>query len=122
MHEVFVDSDKGSVHVAPEVLAIISGTAAMEVDGVVTAAAVNMSSWMAKRNFAKGVKISFEEGKVKADMAIAIKYGHKLHEVAAAVQGRVRTALETMSGMQVLEVNVNVATLRFDKPQPQKRR
>lgn len=122
MHEVFVDSKIGQIHIAQEVLAIISGTAAMEVEGVVTGNAPNMSSRVAKRNFAKGIKISFEEGKVKADMDIAVKYGHKLHEVASEVQGRVRTAIETMVGMQVMEINVNVTILRFDNPALQKRR
>ena len=121
MHEVLVNSKNGQVHIADEVLAIISGTAAMEVEGVVTGNAPNMSSRVARRNFARGVKITVDEGKVKVSMAIVVKYGYKLHEVAAKVQERVRTALETMVAMKVTEVNVNVASLRFEKAQ-QKRR
>ena len=125
MQEVFVNSKNGQIHISSEVLAVISGTAALEVDGVISSlSSGNMSSRVAKRNFARGVKISFdEEGKIKVGMNIAVKSGHKLHEVANQVQERVSTALETMAGYKVSGVNVNVSSMHFEKPaQPQKRR
>jgi len=123
MHEVFVDSKIGQIHIAGEVLAVISGTAAHEVEGVIAGIGLgNMSSRVARRNFARGVKIAFEGGKVKVDIAIVVKFGYKVHDVAAEVQSRIITALETMVGMQVAEVNVNVASLRFDGPKTAQRR
>ena len=124
MQEVLIDSKIGQIRIVNEVLAIISGTAALEVDGVISGfSSGSMSSRVAKRNFARGVKIGIAEAGIKVDVSIAVKNGYKLHEVAANVQERVTTALETMAGVNVAGVNVAVATMQFDKPkQPQKRR
>jgi len=124
MSEIFVGSNIGQIHIANEVLAVISGTAAGEVEGVIAGvSAASLSPKAARRNFAKGVKITMVDGKVKVDITIVVKYGSKLHDTAVQVQNRIIAALETMVGMTVGEVNVTVASLRFDKPnQPQKRR
>jgi uncharacterized alkaline shock family protein YloU len=120
MQEVSVNGKIGQIRIADEVLAIISGTAAMEVEGVIAGAnpghSGDMSARFAKRNFAKGVKIALDGDKVKVNITIMVKFGHKIHAVAKEVQNRIITALETMVGMQVAEVNVNVAGLRFEKP------
>ncbi|MDR2167161.1 MAG: Asp23/Gls24 family envelope stress response protein [Clostridiales bacterium] len=122
MHEIFVNGKIGQIRVADEVLAIISGTAAMEVEGVIAGAnpghSGDMSARFARRNFAKGVKITLEEGKVRVDITIMVKYGYKIHEAAAEVQSRIATALETMVGMQTSEINVNVAGLRLERARP----
>ena len=125
MNEVFVDSKIGKIHIADEVLAVISGTAASEVEGVIAGAnpshSGDMSARLAKRNFARGVKVTIEDGKVKVDITIIVKYGYKIHQVATQVQSRISTALDTMVGMQTSEVNVNVANLRFERPRQQRR-
>jgi uncharacterized alkaline shock family protein YloU len=119
MQEILTNGCTGQVSVSNEVLAVISGTAALEVDGVITGAYAqhgDMSAGRAKKNFAKGVKITLDEGKVKVDISIMIKFGHKIHQVSEEVQKRIATALETMVGMQVSEVNVSVVGLKFEKP------
>ena len=112
-------SGAGQIHIANEVLSIISGTAAMEVEGVIAGSNPghqgDMSARFARRNFAKGVKITWEGEKVKVDISIMVKFGYKIHEVSAEVQKRIVAALETMVGKEVKEVNVVVAGLRFDK-------
>ena len=116
MHEVFVKGQSGQIQIANEVLAIISGTAALEVEGVATSHSVSDASGrFARRNFSRGVKIVVREDVVSVDIAIIVKFGHQIHKVSEEVQRRVKTALETMVGMTVKEVNVNIVGVHFDK-------
>jgi len=96
----------GEIRIADEVLAIIAGTATHEVDGV----------HVTSRNFARGVKVRIEDGGVSVNISIMVKFGNKIHKVSEEVQKRIVTALETMVGMKVVEVNVTVAGLRYEKP------
>ncbi|MCL2397147.1 MAG: Asp23/Gls24 family envelope stress response protein [Defluviitaleaceae bacterium] len=118
MQEVNVNSKIGHIQIANEVLAIISRTAALEVEGVVFgqhATAAEAHARLTKRNFARGVKATVEGDVVSIDIAIFVKFGHKIHQVSEKVQERVKTALETMVGMTVTEVNVNVVGVQFEK-------
>ncbi|MDR2183311.1 MAG: Asp23/Gls24 family envelope stress response protein [Clostridiales bacterium] len=117
MHEISVEAQSGQILIANEVLAIVSGTAALEVEGVATSHSVSDASGrFAKRNFSRGVKIVLHEEVVSVNIAIIVKFGHKIHVVSEEVQKRVKIALETMVGMTVKEVNVNVVGVHFDKP------
>ena len=120
MHEISINNQErcGQIHIANEVLAIVSGTAALEVEGVAASHSVSDASGrFAKRNFSRGVKIVLKGDVVSVDLAIIVKFGHQIHTVSEEVQRRVKTALETMVGMTVKEVNVNVVGVHFDKPQ-----
>ena len=117
MHEFSVNGQSGQIQIANEVLAIVSGTAALEVEGVAASHSVSDASGrFAKRNFSRGVKITLNDGIVNVDLAIIVKFGHQIHSVSEEVQRRVKTALETMVGITVAEVNVNVVGVHFDKP------
>ena len=123
MHDISVNSQEhcGKIQIANEVLAIVSGTAALEVEGVATSHSVSDASGrFAKRNFSRGVKIALKGDVISVDLAIIVKFGHQIHTVSEEVQRRVKTALETMVGMTVKEVNVNVVGVHFDKPQKMK--
>ena len=116
MHEVSVNGHVGQIQIANEVLAIISGTAALEVEGVRPNLFIGeVSARFVKRNFARGVKITVADDKVVVDIAIIVKFGYKIHIVSEEVQKRIKTALETMVGMKVKEVNVNVIGVQFEK-------
>ena len=117
MQDFSVNGQSGQIQIANEVLAIVSGTAALEVEGVAASHSVSDASGrFAKRNFSRGVKIAMKDDIVTVEIAIIVKFGHKIHEVSEEVQKRVKTALETMVGMTVMEVNVNVVGVHFDKP------
>ena len=110
------DGFLGKISIADEVIATIAGTAAMEIEGAVFMSGGNISDILGKKNFAKGVKIEVDENGVLVDLTIFIKSGYKIPEVSAKVQERVKTAIETMTGLAVLEINVNIAGLSVDKP------
>jgi len=104
----------GAVHIADDVLAVIAGTAALEAEGVTGLAghfANQIGSKAVRKHMAKGVQVSVAGRKVRLALAITAKMGAKLHEISAEVQQRVKTAIETMTGLDVAEVNINVGAV-----------
>lgn len=109
----------GRVQIADEVIAIIAGTAALEIDGVDAAAgnvADTVVEFFGRKSQSRGVKIGIENGEVSVEIDIAVKYGAKVQDVAVEVQGRVKNAVETMTGLKVVLVNVNITGLTTEKP------
>ena len=104
----------GRVHIADDVISVIAGTAALEADGV-TGLAGNFSSDVKskamRKHMAKGVQVKVSGQRVKLSLAITTKMGAKLHKVSADVQTRVQSAIETMTGLIVAEVNVIVGAV-----------
>ena len=106
----------GNIHISEEVLAGIAAAAALEVEGV-SGLAANLGSDIAellgKKNLAKGVHVKMEDDKVQVDLSILMSYGSTIPEMGKAVQDAVKTAIESMSGLEVSAVNVNVAGIVF---------
>lgn len=102
----------GEVQVADEVVAIIAGLAATEVEGV-TSMGGNITKDLVSRlgikNLSKGVRVSVEEEQVSVDLTLNIAYGYAIPEVSRKVQERVKAAIENMTGLQVAGVNVRIA-------------
>lgn len=111
--------EMGSIHISQEVLAVIAAAAATEVDGVGGLTA-NLGTDLAeqllgKKNMTKGVHIQVGEDAVTMELAILIKYGYTIPEVAKAVQDAVMSAVEATSGLKVEAVNIHVAGIAFGK-------
>ena len=102
----------GEVQVADEVVAIIAGLAATEVEGV-TSMGGNITKDLVSRlgikNLSKGIRVSVEEDQVSVNLTLNIAYGYAIPEVSRKVQERVKTAIENMTGLQVADVNVRIA-------------
>lgn len=107
----------GEVRVADEVVAIIAGLAATEIEGV-EAMAGNITnelvSKLGMKNLSKGVKVSVEEKTVTVDLALNIKYGYEIPAVSKKVQERVKSAIETMTGLEVVAVNIKIAGVNIE--------
>ena len=101
-YTIYENGPLGEVQIANEVVAIIAGIAATEVDGV---AAMVLS---------KGVRIAFEDSGIRVDLSIILEYGCSIPEVTAAVQERVKNSIETMTGLKVVDVNIRVADVKID--------
>lgn len=102
----------GNIHISEEVLAGIAAAAALEVEGV-NGLAANLGSDIAellgKKNLSKGVVIKVEEDKAEVELSILMTYGHTIPETGKNVQEGVKNAIESMTGLEVASVNVNVA-------------
>ena len=110
-----IKEDKmGVIRVADEVVAIVVGLAATEVEGVASLAGNITNEIVAKtgiKYLAKGVRVEVLDGIVTIDMNLNIKFGYSIPEVSGNVQDRVRTAVETMTGLEVGTINVKIVSV-----------
>lgn len=101
-----------NIKIADDVIAVIAGAAASEVPGVSSMAggfAGGISEvFSGKKNFAKGIKIEAGEKEVRIDVNIIVEYGVRIPDVAFEIQNRVKKAVEGMTGLKVMDVNVHV--------------
>ena len=106
------EDNLGEIQIADEVVAIIAGLATTEVEGV-SSMAGNITNELVSRlgakNLSKGVRITMEDNKVSADVAVNIAYGYAIPEVSEKVQEKVKSAIENMTGLEVDHVNVRIA-------------
>ena len=68
------------------------------------------------KNLSKGVKVAVMDTSVSVDLSLQLKYGYSIPKVAEAVQERVKNAIENMTGMAVIDVNIRIAGVDFDEP------
>ena len=106
----------GAIRIADEVVSIIAGLAATEVDGIAGMSGGlvgGIAEMLGKKNFAKGVKVEVGEKEAAVDLYIIVKYGVRIPDVALAAQENVKQAIETMTGLTVVEVNIHVQGVGF---------
>ena len=105
----------GGVNISEEVIGIIAGLGAVEVEGVQSLAgnltAENISK-AGQGKLAKAVRVvDADPGKIIVRMAINMKYGYEIPKVSGMVQEKVKQAVETMTGLEVTSVDIKVATV-----------
>ena len=106
--------DLGDVRVSEEVVAIIAGLAATEVEGVSSMAGNITNEIVSKlgmKNLSKGILVEVLEDEIKVDVAINIDYGYAIPEISEKVQERVKSSVENMTGLTVAVVNVRIASV-----------
>ncbi len=116
------DGSLGSIRIADEVVGIIAGLAATEIDGIAGMSGGlvgGIAEILGKKNFAKGVKVEVGEREAAVDLYIIVKYGVRIPDVALSVQENVKQAIESMTGLSVVEVNIHVQGVGF--PEAEKR-
>ena len=111
-----VGAGLGAVRIADEVVSIIAGLAATEVEGIAGMSggiAGGIAEMLGRKNFSKGVRVEVGEKETAVDLYIIVKYGVRIPDVALAAQENVKQAIETMTGLAVVEVNVHVQGVGF---------
>ena len=111
-YTIYDDEGIGTVQIADEVVAIIAGLAATEVDGVASMAGNITNELVSKlgmKNLSKGVKITVLEGVVTVDLTLNIEFGKNILEVSKKVQDKVKSSIENMTGLEVADVNIRIA-------------
>lgn len=119
--EVSVETgDNNGIKISDDVVAVIAGVAVSEVSGVAGMAggfAGGISEVLSgKKNLSKGIKVDVGEKETKIDVNIIVEYGTRIPDVAFEIQNRVKKAVEAMTGLKVLEVNVHVQGVSTEKP------
>ena len=111
-------NEVGMIRIADEVVGIIAGMAATEVPGVAGMSAGllgGIAEMLGKKNLSKGVKVEVGEREAAVDLYIIVEYGVRIPDVALRVQENVKRAIETMTGLNVVEVNIHVQGVGFSQ-------
>ncbi|MCX7774081.1 MAG: Asp23/Gls24 family envelope stress response protein [Clostridia bacterium] len=110
--------DIGEVRISADVITVIAHTVASEVEGVAgmnANIAENISSVLGRKNVTKGVKVEINDKDVTIDFYIVVDYGARIPDVAWRIQERVKSSVESMTGMNVASINIHVQGVSFDK-------
>lgn len=118
---VEMEGGMGSVTFADEVIAIIAGLAATEVKGIASMSGNmgnSINEMLGKKDHTKGVKVEVGKEEAAVDLYVVLNYGLSIPDTCKAVQENVKKAVETMTGLRVVEVNVHVQGVKFEKEVP----
>lgn len=116
-HSVYEIEDVGQVQIADEVIAVITGLAATEVEGVQKMSGNITNEIVSKlgmKNLSKGVKVSIDGEQVDVVLNLILKYGVSIPKTSREVQEKVKSAVETMTGLTVNEVNIRIAGIQTE--------
>ncbi len=105
-------SNIGEVQIAADVVSVIAGLAATEVEGVSSMGGNITKELIAKlgvKNLSKGVKTTLSNESVSVIINLHIAYGYSIPDIALKVQEKVKTAVENMTGLKVLSVDVRIS-------------
>ncbi len=111
-----VQNKLGTVKIADEVVTVTAGLAATEVEGVAAMSGGivgGIAEKLGGKNLSKGVKVEVGEKETAVDLYIIVNFGVKIPEVSSKIQENVKKAIENMTGLKVIEVNVHVQGVHF---------
>lgn len=112
------NQELGTIKIANEVVAIIAGLAATEVEGVagMSGGVVGgIAEMLGRKNLSKGVKVEVGDKETAIDIFVIIDYGSSIPDVAWQIQDNVKQAIESMTGLGVVEINVHVQGVHFEE-------
>ncbi len=105
-----------TVKISNDVIATIAGTVVSQVQGVYSTAG-GISEFFGKKSATKGIKVDSTENDIKIDVNIIVEYGVRIPDVAFEIQNKVKKAVETMTGLNVANVNIHIQGINI----PEKR-
>ncbi|HHU85612.1 MAG: Asp23/Gls24 family envelope stress response protein [Pelotomaculaceae bacterium] len=106
----------GSIRISDEVVKVIAGLAAIDINGVAGMSggiAGGIAEMLGRKNLSKGIKVEVGEKEAAVDAFVIMEYGIRIPDVAAQIQESIKNAIERMTGLVVVEVNVNVQGVAF---------
>jgi uncharacterized alkaline shock family protein YloU len=106
----------GNVRIADEVVEVISGMAASQIEGVVSlgnGGAVSDIANIFTRGSRKGIKVEIHESEAKIDLYLTVKFGSTIPKIAGLVQEAVKENVENMTGLTVAEINIHIQGVAF---------
>ncbi len=115
-NQLIIGGSQGSIKISEDVVKIIAGLATTEVKGVAGMSgglAGGIAEMLGRKNLSKGVKAEVGEKETAIDIYVIVEYGSNIQEVATQIQNNVKNAVESMTGLKVKEVNVNIQGVSF---------
>ncbi|MFD1396556.1 Asp23/Gls24 family envelope stress response protein [Kroppenstedtia eburnea] len=115
------NASEGSIRIADDVVAVIAGLAAIKTKGVASMSGGITEGWAKRvsgKNVTRGVSVEVGQVETAIDLRVIVEYGVKIHEVARDLQENVKEAVENMTGLSVVEINVKVEGVDFREETP----
>ena len=112
------ETEVNGIKISEEVVAQIAGKAASEVTGVAGMSGGivgGLSEMLGKKSFSKGVKVQVGERETTIDLYIIVEYGARIPDIAWEIQNKVKTVVENMTGLKVVDINIHVQGLNLTK-------
>jgi uncharacterized alkaline shock family protein YloU len=106
----------GAVRISEEVVKTIAGMAAIDIKGVAGMSGGlygGIAELLGRKNLSKGIKVAVGEKETAIDIYMIMEYGVRVPEVASSIQNKVKDAVESMTGLVVVEVNIHVEGVVF---------
>lgn len=121
LHDIMPEAmdDTGKIRITDDVVAVIAGIAATDVEGVAGMSGGivgDVAEILGRKNLTKGVKVEVGQIEAAIDLYVIIEYGYRIPEVAWNIQEKVKEAVESMTGLSVVEVNIHVQGVNIVKP------
>lgn len=116
------DASLGRVEIAPEVIEIIAGIAAAEVEGLYAMRgnfASGVAERLGKQTHNKGVKVELTDTGITIDVYCILNFGSSIPQVAQKLQTNIRQTLKNMTQLEISEVNVHVVGINMDEKEEQ---
>jgi len=107
----------GKIEIAPEVIEVIAGIAASEIDGVAMMRgnfATGVVERLGKKHHGKGIRVDLSDNQIKIDVYCILNFGVSIPKVAQSIQENVRQALYNMTGLETDEVNIHIVNINFE--------
>lgn len=116
------NTDLGKVEIAPEVIEVITGIAASEVDGL-SSMRGNFATGVVERfggvSHSKGVKVELTDEGILIDLHVVLNFGVSIPETAQKLQTNIRQSLKNMTGLDIAEINIHVVGIQMDNLESQ---
>lgn len=108
----------GKVEISPEVIEVITGIAASEIEGVSSMRgtfATDVVERFGGKSHSKGVKVELTENGIIIDLFVVLNFGVSIPKVAQELQSNIRQTLKNMTALEVEEVNVHVVGIQMEQ-------
>ena len=115
----------GSVSFANDVVATIAGLATVEIEGVAGMSggfSGCLAELLGRKNLTKGVKVEVGKEECAIDLFIVAQYGSDIPDVCTKIQTNVKKAVETMTGLRVIETNIHIQGVNVEKDKEEEKR
>lgn len=120
-----VNEEIGIVRISDEVVSIIAGLAASEINGIIEMSAKTgeiTQLFPMKKNVSKGVKVTLEQDSAIIDLHVVVEYGVNISEISYKVQNNVKRTVESMTGLNVSAVNIYIQNVILPKPDKEEKK
>lgn len=107
----------GKVEIAPEVIEVITGIAASEVEEVSSMRgnfATGVAERLGKKSHSKGVKVDIGDNGITIDLYVVLNYGVKIPDIAQKLQSNIRQSLKSMTALEIEEINIHVVGIQME--------